>query len=144
MEIVIGSEFAEKVIPFINESKTSIDIVVFDWRWYFANPSIRISAFNQAIVRAVKRGVAVRALTNSNDTIKTLNGLGVKAARIHSRRLLHCKFMLIDDRFLITGSHNYTQSAFEMNHELSLIVENEVGWPAIRQYFQNLFGLKNG
>jgi len=33
--------------------------------------------------------------------------------------------MIIDNRILIIGSHNYTQSAFQMNMETSLIIEND-------------------
>ncbi len=56
METIIGKEFPQKVIPLIEQAKTSIDIVVFDWRWYPQDPGASVQLFNQAIVRAVRRG----------------------------------------------------------------------------------------
>jgi len=50
-----------------------------------------------------------------------LNREGCKARRPETPKLIHSKMMIIDGEILVIGSHNYTQSAFTMNHEVSLI-----------------------
>ena len=36
----------------------------------------------------------------------------------------HNKMVVIDRRYAIVGSHNFTQSALKYNHELSLLVDD--------------------
>lgn len=136
---VIGPEFPKKVIPLIDEAKKSIEIVVFDWRWYPSNMGSSIQLFNQSIARAAKRRVKIRVIANHTDIISTLTNLGISAKKIISKKLIHSKMMIIDDRFLIIGSHNYTQSAFQMNMETSLIVENSSTVQRFLTFFNHLF-----
>ncbi len=140
MDILSGSQFPKKVIPLINEAKRSIDIVVFDWRWYPQDPGNSVQLFNQAIVRAVRRGVRVRAVVNNNEVMATLTSVGVIAKRLFSARLVHCKIMIIDDRMVITGSHNYTQNAFQMNFELSAIFDDSEAVNSCITFFNNIYG----
>ena len=139
METIIGKQFAEKVIPLINNAKQSIDVIIFDWRWYPQNIGCSAQLFNQAIVRAKRRGVKIKVLANSDDIIKILKEIGCEAKKIISKRLLHCKIMIIDDEIAITGSHNYTQSAFEMNYELSVILKGRENIDDIIKFFEHIF-----
>jgi len=78
-------------------------------------------------------------LANSDDIIKILKEIGCEAKKIISKRLLHCKIMIIDDEIAITGSHNYTQSAFEMNYELSVILKGRENIDDIIKFFEHIF-----
>lgn len=138
-EFVNGREFPNKVIPLIESAKRSIDIIVFDWRWYPQDPGATVQLFNQAIIRAARRGVQVRAITNNDEINKVLNENGVKSKRIQTKKLMHCKLMIIDENVVITGSHNYTQSAFNMNLELSVIIESPGPIETVNDYFRFLF-----
>jgi len=140
MQIVIGSDFPKKVIPLIDASKSSIDIVVFDWRWYPQDPGASVQLFNQAIVRAVRRGVKVRAIANSLEIVNILNQNGCFAKKLLTSRLVHPKLMIIDQSIIITGSHNYTQSAFQMNLELSTIFDDKETVASTLNFFNNLYG----
>jgi len=140
MEAIIGKEFPDKVIPLIDQAKNTIDIVVFDWRWYPQNPGSPVQLFNQAIARAVKRGVVVRAVADSFEIIDVLNQIGVKAKKLVFAKLVHAKFMIIDDQYLVIGSHNYTESAFLMNYEVSVIIEDQNVINRVKQFFNNIYG----
>jgi phosphatidylserine/phosphatidylglycerophosphate/cardiolipin synthase-like enzyme len=140
MEAIIGKEFPEKVIPLIDQAKNTIDIVVFDWRWYPQNPGSPVQLFNQAIARAVKRGVIVRAIANTPQIVDILNSIGARAKKLTTPHLVHAKIMIIDDRFLIIGSHNYTETAFLMNFEVSVIIEDEKVIRRVKEFFNNLYG----
>lgn len=138
METIIGNEFPKKVIPLINEAKKTIDVIVFDWRWYPQDPGAQVQLFNQAVIRAVRRGVKVRVIANNDEIVRILKDNGCDAKRIATKRLVHSKLMIIDNNKVITGSHNYTQSAFQMNLELSVILNLEET-TAFSGFFQNLF-----
>ena len=138
-ETIIGKEFPKKVIPLIEASKRSIEIIVFDWRWYPQDPGASVQLFNQAIVRAVRRGVKVRAIVNNDEILRVLKEVGCEAHRLKIKQLVHCKFMVIDDGLVVTGSHNYTQSAFQMNLEVSVISDDQETAVSLKNYFENLF-----
>jgi phosphatidylserine/phosphatidylglycerophosphate/cardiolipin synthase-like enzyme len=139
MEAIIGKEFPKKVIPLIEGAKKSIKIIVFDWRWYPHDPANPVQLFNQALVRAKRRGVDIKVLTNMSDIISILNNLGIEARKLTSKNLLHAKVMIIDDEILIIGSHNYTQSAFTMNLEVSIIIKDQQEISRVINYFNNLY-----
>ena len=140
MQPIIGKEFPNKVIPLIDQAKTSIDIVVFDWRWYPQNPGSPVQLFNQALVRAVRRGVKVRAIANNIEIISTLKNVGVQAKKLVTPRLVHVKMMIIDGQKVILGSHNYTESAFQMNYELSVLLDEVEPDNQFLEFFNNLYG----
>ena len=52
---IIGKEFGPKVIPLIKQARKSIDIIVFDWRWYPDQIGSAIQRFNNAIITASKK-----------------------------------------------------------------------------------------
>lgn len=123
-ETIIGSQFPKKVIPIIQSAKISIKTIVFDWRWYANDPGNCVQAFNQEIVQAVKRGVKVQAIVNNADILTTLQSIGVNAKKLHIKGIVHAKLMIIDNKTVILGSHNYTHNAFVVNHELSVIIKD--------------------
>lgn len=139
IKVISGREFPTVVIPLIEQATESIDIVVFDWRWYGADPGASVQLFNQAIARAVKRGVKVRAITNAIDVVKTLNNIGVKAKKIITQKLMHAKMMIVDSNKVITGSHNYTMSAFHLNVELSVLIQDEPNSERFGEFYENLW-----
>jgi phosphatidylserine/phosphatidylglycerophosphate/cardiolipin synthase-like enzyme len=141
IEIIIGEEFPKKVIPLIDSAKNSIDIVVFDWLWYPQNPGSSVQLFNQSIIRAVRRGVKVRAIANNYQIINRLKSFRIEAKRLSCKGLVHCKVMIIDDEVAVVGSHNYTQGAFTMNYELSVAFEITDEAKTILTFFNNLWSL---
>jgi phosphatidylserine/phosphatidylglycerophosphate/cardiolipin synthase-like enzyme len=138
-EAIIGKQYPEKVIPLIDEAKKSLKIVVFDWRWYPNEPANPVQLFNQAIIRAKRRGVEVKAITNISEVISILKREGCEAKKPATVKLIHAKMMIIDDNIIIIGSHNYTQSAFTMNHEISTIITNETEMTDYIDFFNKLF-----
>lgn len=138
---IISKEFPQVAIRLIESAKESIDIVVFDWRFYKNDPANPVSLFNQAIARAARRGVYVRCLVQNDGVVDNLKILGCDARRITSKKILHTKLLVVDKLNIIIGSHNYTQHAFSSNHEASVLISMSARDNALVQYFNNLFGL---
>lgn len=140
-EVIIGRDFPKKVIPLIDSALSSIRIIVFDWRWYPNDPGNPVQLFNQAIVRAVKRGVKVDAIANSDDIISVLKSVGVNAKKLSAKNLVHAKLLIIDDISIVIGSHNYSQSAFTMNFEVSIYISYFNGVDYLIKFFNSLWQL---
>lgn len=136
---VIGKNFVPAVVPLIDKAKYRISILVFDWRWYPNDPHSPAQVFNQAIVRASRRHIKVRALVNLAGAVEQLQALGIDCRKVTSKDLLHSKLIIIDDSIVILGSHNFTQSAFGKNFETSIIT-NDAGVVAdLKNYFEVIF-----
>ncbi|MES2382886.1 MAG: phospholipase D-like domain-containing protein [Bacteroidota bacterium] len=138
---IISNQFPKVVIPLIDSALHSIDIIVFDWRFYKHDPANAVSLFNSAIARACARGVNVRCLVQNDGVVDSLKTLGCYARRLHSKNILHTKLLIVDNKRIIIGSHNYTQRAFSSNHEASIFVTMADLNNGFVQYFNNLFGL---
>jgi phosphatidylserine/phosphatidylglycerophosphate/cardiolipin synthase-like enzyme len=138
---LICTDYNKMVIPLINNAKKSIDICMYDWRWYLDKLGHPVQEFNLALVRAVLRGVRVRAILNSNEIIDQLKDVKIQARTLKDKRVLHSKLVIIDDITLVIGSHNLTSNAFSRNLETSVIIDIPENNTRFQEYFNNLYGL---
>jgi len=141
MEFITGKEYPKKVIPLIDGAKTNIEIVSYDWRWYRDQVGHPVQQFNTALVRAVHRGVLVRAVLNTALLLPVLKKVGVHARILRDKRTLHTKMVIIDKKILVIGSHNLTRNAFATNLEASCIIDLDDDNNRVHEYFENLFNI---
>lgn len=117
-----------KIVEAINSANYTLDIAMFT----FINNDI-----GDAVVTAKNRGVVVRAI------IENINYIGSEYSSLLSNGInvlshsnvpydFHHKYCIIDannsnsDPIVITGSHNWTNSAEEDNDENTLIIHNHI------------------
>jgi len=138
-ETIKGAEYPEKVGKLIDTAKSTIDILMFDWRWYKDDIGHPLQIFNQKLVRAVRRGVRIRTITNYAELVDTLNILGFYAKKWPHKNLLHSKLVIIDNQIVVSGSHNFTGNAFCANLETSVILHEETLAKSFTEYFNNIW-----
>jgi len=141
MKFLIGKDYPAQVIPMIKNARMTIDIVMYDWRWYGDKPGHTMQQLNNALVQASKNGVRVRAVVNTGAHAKFLATLGIKARSLKDRRTLHSKLIIIDGEKLVIGSHNLTSNAFYRNLESSVILDLPKEPTRISEYFENLYNI---
>lgn len=141
MQFLSGAEYQTEVAKLVDGAKQTIDIVSYDWRWYPNQATHPVQRFNQAIVRAVGRGVTVRAVLNSALILPYLKKVGVQGHILRDRRTVHTKMILFDNKTLVIGSHNLTKNAFVSNIETSVIVEVPEGYTRVSEFFGNLMSI---
>ena len=141
MQSIIGSQYKNLIIKQINDAKTSIKIIMFDWRWYSDDPANPVQLLNQSIVRAVRRGVDVRAVVNSDKISTILKSVGIQAKKPTTSNLIHAKLVIIDDKIIIVGSHNFSNMAFEHNYEASTLFDDAEIAKEYINFFNNLWQL---
>ena len=139
LTLIIGREFGPKIVPLIKRAKNSIDIVVYDWRWYPDQIGSEIQKFNNAIIDTQKRGKKVRVIVNSRNVVYVLSANKVEVRKLSSYRKVHTKLLIIDDDIAILGSHNYTMNAFTINYEVSVIIQDKEIVKRLKSYFENLW-----
>jgi phosphatidylserine/phosphatidylglycerophosphate/cardiolipin synthase-like enzyme len=65
-------------------------------------------------------------------------GQKIKIKRVNSSKILHAKIIIIDQKYLFLGSHNLTQNAFELSHEISIGIEDQEAINRCNNFFDNL------
>ncbi|XP_011166970.2 mitochondrial cardiolipin hydrolase [Solenopsis invicta] len=113
----------KKIINYLDSATATLDICIY----FFTFPELA-----EVIIKAKKRNVVVRMILDesmaANDTSQIMNfykeGIKPKSKKLDS--LVHHKFVIIDNNILITGSINWTRTAFFGNFENVLVTNKSV------------------
>jgi len=136
---IVGKEYPLVVTELINQAKNSIKIIVFDWRWYPNDPASPAQIFNNSILKAHNRGCEVKAICNMPEIVAILKPEGLKIKNITTKRLVHAKMIIIDNKHVIIGSHNFSQNAFSQNYEFSVVIANTPNIERYTEFFDFLY-----
>lgn len=98
------------------------------------------------LVRARQRGVDVTVILDAGKSVNPENRVaagmlsqnGVRVLFPGRRRVTHLKAMAIDDRYVLIGSHNLTQSALAHNNELSVMLDSPQLAAEVRRYLEGI------
>ncbi|MEX2232161.1 MAG: phospholipase D-like domain-containing protein [Cyclobacteriaceae bacterium] len=118
-----GNDCRNAIVQQMNLSLRQLKICVF---------TISDDQIARAIINAHRKGVDVKIITDNDklfdhgSDIKELASEGIPVKMDVSKNHMHHKFMVADDRSLITGSYNWTLSAARFNHE-NILLTREAG-----------------
>ena len=125
-----------KLIAFMNQAKTSMDIAVY---------SITHPKIVEAIIAAHSRGVVVRMVVDRKQYTEGINSLvdSLITANIPLRisagaKSMHHKFVIIDKEKLETGSFNYTTNASKNNAENQIYIFDKTVVDRFAAEFENV------
>ncbi len=118
-----GDACRDTIIRQLQIALRRLDICVF---------TISDDRITDAILAAKKRNIAIRILTDNDklldagSDIQQLSRAGIPVKIDNTPNHMHHKFMIVDERCVLTGSYNWTRSAAKFNHE-NLLVTHEPG-----------------
>lgn len=96
------------------------------------------------LIYAKERGVDVRVflentkLSQNRIAYQKLTHNGIQVKFDTSKYLLHTKTIIIDNRYCIIGSTNWTRSAIETNYETSILIDSEQLALSVKEYFSGM------
>jgi len=137
--LLIRREYPKEVIPLIERAKNSIKIIVYEWRWYENQLGSSIQLFNNAIIRARKRGVEVKAVLKNQKIAEKLKAQKIWVKEVDFSKTLHVKLIMLDNEIVILGSHNFTLNAFHINDEVSVIIKSPEIVEKLLKHFGDYF-----
>jgi phosphatidylserine/phosphatidylglycerophosphate/cardiolipin synthase-like enzyme len=127
-----GDACRDTIIQQIGDATRRIKICVF---------TISDDLIAEAIVRSHRKGLDIKVITDNDKSfdmgsdVDRLAKEGVAVKMDNTPNHMHHKFMVVDDRALITGSYNWTRSAARYNHEnILLTMENHVVGSFAREF----------
>ena len=116
-----GEACRHAIISQIQGATTQLQICVF---------TISDDIITNALLSCHKKGVNIRLITDNEKSydegsdIAQIAGAGVAVKMDTSPNHMHHKFMLVDQRVVLTGSYNWTRSAARYNHENVLVTKD--------------------
>lgn len=135
VRLLTDQEYFPVLERLIGQAERSVDLVMFLFKVTESSKN-RAGILVDALIAARKRGVMVTVLLEKSDYDPPLNRenqrvaaqlkkQGVAVRFDSDRTTTHAKAVVIDRRYCLVGSHNFTSSALSRNHEASLLVDNQ-------------------
>lgn len=126
----------DTIVALIDLSSNNLDIAVWD------NGSTKIV---DAIKAAHNRGVQVRYITSSNSTNTALSGLNSAIPVLErnsglTSNVMHNKFIVCDNRFVLSGSMNFGDGSIFDDYNNILIIDNTSLASAYTTEFNEMWG----
>lgn len=123
---------AKMLIPLVDAAKHSIYMPAF---------LITHKGLTNSLISAHKRGVDVKLILDATSTttrrstmyLLRQSGIPVKVENYAGK--MHSKVMIIDDKYVVTGSTNFSSSGENKNDENMIIIEN----PKIANFYADFF-----
>ena len=132
--LLTNDDYFPALIKAIDEAQSEIFMSIFSFK-----AGVHKNSYPDRILghlnKAVKRGVNVKVIlettgrlndelnTQNRQTGKLLEENGVKVYFDSPRTTTHTKLIVIDEKVVILGSHNLTQSGLKYNNEISILIE---------------------
>jgi phosphatidylserine/phosphatidylglycerophosphate/cardiolipin synthase-like enzyme len=114
------NQAAQRVIDLLRSAQKTIRVAMFTWTR---------KDFAEEIIKAKIRGVKIEIVMDryagkgaGAKIFKILSDAGIPVRLSTGKGLLHYKFAYIDDQILISGSANWTLSAFKFNDDCFIVL----------------------
>ena len=114
----------QDIVSLIEKSEQKIDIAMYNFSY---------KKFAKALKKASKKGVDVTVIYG-----KTKLKFSKKIKLIKTKRKQHIKLAIIDDKFAIYGSSNWTKESFSQNYELINITDDKQRLEEFKKLFKQL------
>lgn len=141
--------FFPVVYSLIRNATASVDLILYQPRFYFRFPNSASNRLIAALIEASRRGVKVRAVIEqanwnidnsekNRDVFNILASNGIEVYFDSPTQTTHSKLVIIDQRYAVVGSSNWSYYSLEKNNEANVVIDSERLASNLTDYFDNL------
>jgi phosphatidylserine/phosphatidylglycerophosphate/cardiolipin synthase-like enzyme len=149
VQLVTDTLYFQTAQKMIREAKTTIHVMMFEMGYYDDHPNTLSNLLIKELIDARKRGIRVevildvregedRATKRNRRTGKILSGGGVEVIYDSLSKTTHAKLMIVDGKFTLVGSTNWTHYALTNNHEVAVLVKSREVAKEMIDYFNRV------
>ncbi|HZX34642.1 MAG TPA: phospholipase D-like domain-containing protein [archaeon] len=124
----------ERAVAAIKSAETDVDAAIY---------SFTSREIETALEEAARKGVRLRVVTDylqsksKYSVVNELAGKGIEVRVMPYNRTMHNKFLVVDNKLVITGSYNWTTNSDESNNEnLVFIRDTETAQRYSEEFFR--------
>lgn len=133
-----GERFDDRLLDLIDQTKHSFDLAIF---------TFTDTAFMNALLRAQRRGVAVRIITDrlmaltllQHYILNKLKKAGIPIKKRRHAGFMHLKLSISDSKTATVASANLTKSAQKKNDEIFMQFNDEELARGIAEQFERMW-----
>ena len=141
IQVIFTSEdhaIEESIIPLLNSAQRSIRFLAFS----FTDYPMAKAMIDRAAVGVDVAGVFEKVGSSTDSAeLRTLFCANVPARRDGNGGFMHNKLVIVDERYVITGSLNYSTNAETSNDENVIIIDNPDIAKLYMQEFERIWNL---
>ena len=150
--VINDRDYASVAMELVEAANRSIYLVVFILKYDPGDPIDPVNDLVWALGNACERGVAVNVILEGKSDVISINqaafdylsSVGANITYDAGGITTHCKLLIVDELFVLVGSHNWTESAMSYNHEASVLIRSaEIARLEI-EYFNELWAEATG
>jgi len=149
VQVVTDAQYFQVAKKMIQEAKTSLQVMMFEMRYYDEHPNSPSNLLIKELIGAKKRGVKVevilevkeeedRTTLGNRRTGKMLSDGGVGIIYDPAFKTTHTKVMVVDGELTLLGSANWTYHALTSNNEVSVLIRSKELAKEMINYFNRL------
>ena len=150
VQVITDGEYFEVVHTCFKEAQSSIKVMMFEASYYEKYPNSPTNVLIRELIAAHKRGVSVKVILERRDERQRASVTNEKTGSMLSRGgvdvvydpatvTTHTKLLIVDGTISVVGSTNWTYSALEKNHEVSVVVRSSEVARRLQDYFQTIW-----
>ena len=125
-----GKRISEGLCNLISSANKTVEVCIYD---------LDLQEVSDALLEVKKRGVKVRVVTDSDnrklDAMDRLAKAGIRVVADERSTIMHNKFVIVDSRWVWTGSFNFTENGRDKNDNNALILES----PELAVFYRKKF-----
>ena len=133
-EVLEDRNYTPRLLQLIDGATRSVRVMMFEATYYERHPNSPSNRIISSLIEAAGRGVDVQVILDRADparrnsqsnltTARRLRARGVRVFLDPPAVTTHTKLLLVDSRYVVCGSTNWTYSAMARNHEVSLLLD---------------------
>lgn len=134
----------------VGGARYGVDVIQYMWSFYPHDKNLPLQQFNQHVMGQIRKGIKYRILLNiesvahkitriNQQSKKNFESIGAKVKFGPTSQITHAKIFIVDDQFVILGSHNLSKRSVSRNDETSILINNRTIAMEYKRYFELLW-----
>jgi len=146
LSILLDKDYYGNLSVILSRTNKSVYVIMYVIKYDPKDPRDPVNTLLNILINLSKRNVDVKIIVDDetyNSYPETINyllshNISVKLDE-SSGRTTHTKLVIIDGKIVFLGSHNWTQSALQRNHEVSVLIYDEDVAKILLRYFFDIW-----
>jgi phosphatidylserine/phosphatidylglycerophosphate/cardiolipin synthase-like enzyme len=158
VELLWSEDYVPRTLELIASAKKSVWVGMYVTSYQSDRGYAIENKMLKALVEAHRSGIDVRVVVDegyqwdtkthrmssrrskkNDNAVAYLHQNGVEVRRDDPDRIMHGKFMVVDEDIAVIGSHNWTYSALKKNVEVSVLLKGQDDVEELSRHYQTLW-----
>lgn len=137
--LLINSEYYESILYHVKNSISDIYFFLYHDSFSEKVSGSKVDSLLFELQKAKSRGVKIKFICQNLNQLKKLKQYGFEVKKAQGIKTMHSKGVCIDSKYLFVGSHNFTNNAFSLNLEMTLLTEDSEDINKFVKYFKHCY-----